>query len=462
MAQHIIEVRVNEKIASVVGDPLYVCGNSDYVVKFSFDAEWAGHETKTARFIKSNKEYIDVVFAGDQCAVPIIDNTPYVRIGVFAGNLCTTSAAIVNAQRSILCGSGVPADPDPDVYAQMMARFDELFQRDVKTDSEKLGGKPASDYALKSETAPVSHVSDKNNPHGVTLEQIGAAPAGYGLGGAKSASWDTIDTVTAPGWYYISGSNTICGHSANYWYMFVAAYQTGSLHGMQTLYSIAGTGRTFVRFRNSGEWKDWIDNSPAALTNYSVASDMEVDNTLISAINSMGDQTFKRIVLSFTTTNNFTNGGGHYYVDIYKLSTNYAKINIRSYINGGKELWRNWYEGALQPWEWVNPSMSLGVEYRTTERWQGKVVYTKAINFGALPTESSKTVAHASAVNQTIIAIDGVLSDGCHLASGINKDRAVTDSGTITVDNTKWNIRVMTNYDFSGLTAIFTVKYVKE
>lgn len=126
MANRIIEVRVDDKIASVVGDPLYVCGNSDYVVKFAFDAEWADHAMKTARFIKSNKEYFDVVFNGSECAMPIIDNTPYVRIGVYAGNLCTTTAAIVNAQRSILCGSGVPAEPDPDVYSQIMERIDNL------------------------------------------------------------------------------------------------------------------------------------------------------------------------------------------------------------------------------------------------------------------------------------------------------------------------------------------------
>ena len=126
MADHIIEVRIDDKIATVVGDPLYVCGNSDYIVKFAFDAEWADHAMKTARFIKSNKEYIDVVFNGNECPMPIIADTPHVRIGVFAGNLCTTTAAIVNAQRSILCGSGVPAEPDPDVYSQIMERIDNL------------------------------------------------------------------------------------------------------------------------------------------------------------------------------------------------------------------------------------------------------------------------------------------------------------------------------------------------
>ena len=37
---------------------------------------------------------------------------------------------------------------------------------------------------------------------------------------------------------------------------------------------------------------------------------------------------------------------------------------------------------AWHAWEWENPPMALGVEYRTTERWNGKAVYTKLIDCG--------------------------------------------------------------------------------
>ena len=39
--------------------------------------------------------------------------------------------------------------------------------------------------------------------------------------------------------------------------------------------------------------------------------------------------------------------------------------------------------GVYSEWEWVNPPMLLGVEYRTTERWNGKPVYTSLVNVGA-------------------------------------------------------------------------------
>lgn len=122
------------------------------------------------------------------------------------------------------------------------------------------------------------------------------------------------------------------------------------------------------------------------LINFSVASDNDADSILIDQISSMEEQTFKRIVLSFANANSFTNGGGHYYTDIYKLSTNYAMITVKSYQNKGQTLQRVWFDGVLKPWEWVNPPMNRDVEYRTTERWGGYPVYKKLVIHEATET----------------------------------------------------------------------------
>lgn len=45
-------------------------------------------------------------------------------------------------------------------------------------------------------------------------------------------------------------------------------------------------------------------------------------------------------------------------------------------------------------WSWLNPPMKLGVEYKTTEKWQGNPVYTKMVYFGAVPKNSASKVAH--------------------------------------------------------------------
>ena len=115
---HLINVMVRNKIA--VSDGVeYVCGNSDYIVAFDFDDEWSAHETKTARFAYGT-EFRDIVFQGDSCPVPILSGVYSFNVGVYAGNLSTTTPAIVKARKSILCGNGTPAAPSEDVYAQIM------------------------------------------------------------------------------------------------------------------------------------------------------------------------------------------------------------------------------------------------------------------------------------------------------------------------------------------------------
>jgi len=46
---------------------------------------------------------------------------------------------------------------------------------------------------------------------------------------------------------------------------------------------------------------------------------------------------------------------------------------------------RQRYGGVWSDWECVNPPAKLNVEYRTTERWMGKAIYTKVINCGVPP-----------------------------------------------------------------------------
>lgn len=114
----VINIRVRRRKAA---NPLnrIVCGNSDYQVVFNFDAEWDAYEMKTARFIY-NGQLVDVVFTGNICDVPVIKNATEVTVGVFAGDLRTTTPAKIGCDKSILCGNAAPAAPAEDVYAQIM------------------------------------------------------------------------------------------------------------------------------------------------------------------------------------------------------------------------------------------------------------------------------------------------------------------------------------------------------
>ena len=129
-----LNINVVNKVATYCqrgGD--IVCGNSDYVIDFTFDAEWDAYPVKTARFVANGKIVDDVVFEGASVAVPIIHNALSVAVGVFSGNLKTTTPAIIACQKSILCEGGTPADPAPDVYHEIMELFNEELEGVVPT-----------------------------------------------------------------------------------------------------------------------------------------------------------------------------------------------------------------------------------------------------------------------------------------------------------------------------------------
>lgn len=108
--ERVIPIRIRDKIATAPKNAVYVCGNSDYTIKFDFDDEWEGFNEKTARFVY-NGQFTEMIFSGNVCPVPIISNTYAFEVGVYAGNLSTTTKAYVPATKSVLCGSEVPAEP---------------------------------------------------------------------------------------------------------------------------------------------------------------------------------------------------------------------------------------------------------------------------------------------------------------------------------------------------------------
>lgn len=56
---------------------------------------------------------------------------------------------------------------------------------------------------------------------------------------------------------------------------------------------------------------------------------------------------------------------------------------------------RTIYGSKIYPWEYINPPMAPGVEYRTTERYLCKPVYVKLVDCGKFPAPGSvKQIAH--------------------------------------------------------------------
>ena len=98
---HYIDIKVEKKKAWLVTPTEIICDNSDYLAVFTFDSDWDEYPTKTARFFY-NGIYQDVIFEGTTCNVPVITKAAGVFIGVFAGNIATSTPAYVPCVKSVL------------------------------------------------------------------------------------------------------------------------------------------------------------------------------------------------------------------------------------------------------------------------------------------------------------------------------------------------------------------------
>lgn len=126
----VININITDKRASVAGAPVIVCGNSDYSIKFTFDDEWGTNTYKTARFVYVRGGRVlheDRGFTGDSVQIPMLKNTQQVHIGVFQGDIHTTTPAVIPCELSILCGSGEPAEPAPDTDPETYSQIVELL-----------------------------------------------------------------------------------------------------------------------------------------------------------------------------------------------------------------------------------------------------------------------------------------------------------------------------------------------
>lgn len=115
-----IKVRVRGKIAeNLTPEVKIVCRNSDYKVEFEFDEPWQAHELKTALFVY-NGASVPVPFSGNVCEMPELYNTTLCAIGVFAGDLITTTPAYADCLKAISDLGGETPPPTEDVYNKLV------------------------------------------------------------------------------------------------------------------------------------------------------------------------------------------------------------------------------------------------------------------------------------------------------------------------------------------------------
>ena len=164
---------------------------------------------------------------------------------------------------------------------------------------------------------------------------------------------------------------------------------------------------------------------------------------------------------TFITLCNITFRYGHLRVDNFDGNT--ARQTL--YILSGKNivLRRERSGGVFGEWECENPPMEVGVEYRTTERHNGKVVYAKLVNCGAMPT--------SNATKQVVYLTDAYATEIVRHSAYIRTDYdSLVFSLPYTLNQVNWCVQAIgknainlyASYDASGYTAYVTVWYTKD
>lgn len=248
----IIGINVKDKRAAVEGTPVIVCGNADYTLQLTFDEEWEAATYKSARFVYVKNGQVlhqDATFTGETVAVPVLSDIDRVNVGFYAGELHTSTPAVIPCKASILCGSGEVAYPTPDEDARIM----ELLN--VATDAAATATEASTTAQEAAETAAsaVAKCATADNPvftgsvsmsrkagttvgehstalgYNVTASAARAHAEGYTTTASGEQSHAEGNSTTASGrTSHAEGNNTTaegtCSHAEGYKSKATAAY----------------------------------------------------------------------------------------------------------------------------------------------------------------------------------------------------------------------------------------------
>lgn len=163
------------------------------------------------------------------------------------------------------------------------------------------------------------------------------------------------------------------------------------------------------------------------------------------------------------------NGG---YADVYfnKDADDYSKftvivsftglVDVLDYASGCsyQAVLKRTYMGWKQ-WEYVNPPMELGKEYRTTERYNGKPVYAKLVDCGAGPNATRKTVSAGISNVDKAVSANGSWGGMSIPYEWFSGDPSGAQAITIALNG--GSIEIASTINYSARTIYALIKYTK-
>lgn len=195
----------------------------------------------------------------------------------------------------------------------------------------------------------------------------------------------------------------------------------------------------------------------AVLTGYAGNTEAELEEALLGVINTMANYSTKQIRCSMA----FLGKSGFYLTTVFRHTSTYVLVTFQSMSFGGAVLQKVYSGGTWSPIEWRNPPMELGVEYRTTERYQEKSVYIKAVDLGTLPASGDKGVAYTSTPSKKVVSMEAYAIT----ASGnVNQFPFYSTAGVVMgkVSAATTKIFVDALSDMSNCTGFAVIKYLKD
>lgn len=360
-------------------------------------------------------------------------------------------------------------------------------------DASDVGADPEGS-AQAVQTNLTNHINDKNNPHEVNAEQIGALTEqqaddkylslnggsihgnidmnGYQLKNVENGT-DLRDAVNMSQLLLkednITGAaSTVTSSNLNANRVVISnnigKIDDSNVTSTELNYLAGSTENIEQRFDNIESFN--FSGSPILSIEATSSSETyeEYCAKVDAALNDMPNNTIKAVRAyppaiygrASTTISILYRGANLDYCGLFNIGScdvggsGWRMIKLRYPYTTSDSIW--------MPFEWVNPPLDLGVEYRTTERYQGKPVYVKLVDLGAMPNNSEKLVEYAGgdATTRTIEA-HGVMSGGFAIP-GCTGLSGYPDQ-VMDVITTNTQVGVITHVDRSAHTAQIVVKY---
>lgn len=271
-----------------------------------------------------------------------------------------------------------------------------------------------------------SHMLNTNNPHGVTWQQVGAAPevnarrlaftipaqsyASINFNGVTNALITCRSSVSSgyAALYYtgyaatairqsltpIVGSSTVgfCLNNSDT-VQGVTLYNNNSNNVLDVVVNIflgniptvTYTSEYAGTIQYGGMNYSHVGAAPDGLVRkiYYVNSLTEFEANIEAEYNNMADCTERVIQMDLTSGTNEVHSGS-WFITITRRNAAIGHLIMTSPESAMRTMQRWRYNGSWGPWEWINPPMMPGVEYCTTERYSGDSVYTQILNCGLL------------------------------------------------------------------------------